>query len=37
MKALALVALAVVLAGGWWLWRHVGPDVMLGAVVAWCG
>lgn len=37
MKALGLVALAIVLAGGWWLWQAVGPDVLLGAMIQWCG
>ncbi len=37
MKALALIGVAALLAGGWWLWQRVGVDVALGAVIAWCG
>jgi hypothetical protein len=37
MKALGLIALAAVLAGGWWLWHVVGPEVLLGAMIQWCG
>lgn len=37
MKALGLIALALLLAGGWWLWREAGPDVLLGAAIQWCG
>lgn len=37
MKAAMLVALALVLAGGWWLWQRVGVDVVLGAALSWCG
>ncbi len=37
MKALALIGVAALLAGGWWLWQVVGADVALGAVIAWCG
>lgn len=37
MKALALMGIATLLAGGWWLWRRAGVDVALGAVIAWCG
>jgi len=37
MKAAAVVALALVLAGGLWLWQRVGVDVALGAALSWCG
>ncbi len=37
MKALALIGVAALLAGGWWLWQVVGVDVALGTVIAWCG
>jgi hypothetical protein len=37
MKALGLIALVAVLAGGLWLWQVVGPDVLLGAMIRWCG
>lgn len=37
MKAMGLIALAAVLAGGWWLWRAAGPDVLLGVAIQWCG
>ena len=37
MTAHGLIALAAVLAGGWWLWQAVGPDVLLGAAIQWCG
>lgn len=37
MKVLGLIALAALLAAGWWLWQHVGADVLLGAMIQWCG
>jgi hypothetical protein len=37
MKALGLIALVAVLAGGLLLWQVVGPDVLLGAMIQWCG
>lgn len=37
MRALGLVALALVLAGGWQLWQVQGPDMMLGAMMRLCG
>lgn len=37
MKALIVIAVAALIAGGWWLWQRVGVDVALGAVIAWCG
>jgi hypothetical protein len=37
MKAIGLIALAALLAAGWWLWQSVGPDVLLGAALQWCG
>lgn len=27
MKALGLIALALVLAGGWWLWQAAWPEI----------
>ncbi len=37
MKAVAAIGLALVLAGGWWLWQRAGIDVALGSALAWCG
>lgn len=37
MKALGLILLALVLAGGWRLWQAVGSEVVLGAIIQWCG
>lgn len=37
MKAIGIVALALLLAAGWWLWQRVGPDVLLNAFIQWCG
>lgn len=36
MKAAGLIALALVIAAGGWLWMRVGVDVALNAVIAWC-
>lgn len=37
MKMLALLVLALLVAGGWWLWQRVGPDVLLNSFMQWCG
>lgn len=37
MKALALVALALLIGGGWWLWQRTGPELVLNALIQWCG
>jgi hypothetical protein len=37
MKALGLLVLGLVLAGGWWLWQRAGADVLLNAFIQWCG
>ena len=37
MKVAGGIALALVLAAGWWLWQRVGADVLLNAMMGFCG